>query len=351
MTKEATQEGVSALEGSFEEDPREAVYARAAKEREENPDFEPISDADDAELDTELKAEEEPEKKIEGEQEPDVEPDDEPTDEPEEEMVTLKVDGEEVKVPLSAVRDAGVRSLQKESAADKRLEEATRLKLEIDALKAQIPAAPVSEEAAKPQPTQEEKIGRLREIRRKIRVEGVATAEEYDQLEAEEFKLEAELRDDSFAAHRQVDTQHQQEREAQESANKLGASVREKYPEFDKDVFFADEQGRLFKDPNSGMNVFNPEFAQWLADKPPMYGMSMLYSTDMRDIEIVMDKYYESKTPVADLSAKREKKKSIDTIETSKGRAAPKKKKEPETNEQYVARIKRERAQGPGPQF
>jgi len=46
------------------------------------------------------------------------------TEDPEE---TLVVDGEEQKVPLSKIVDAGRRTLQKESAADKKLEEATRL--------------------------------------------------------------------------------------------------------------------------------------------------------------------------------------------------------------------------------
>jgi len=40
---------------------------------------------------------------------------------------TLVVDGEERKVPLSKIMDAGRRTLQKESSADKKLEEATRL--------------------------------------------------------------------------------------------------------------------------------------------------------------------------------------------------------------------------------
>jgi hypothetical protein len=342
MDKEATQKGVSeSLEGGFDKDPRESVYAAHDKQMAEDPDLKPI-ETEDEERDTEIEPAEEEE--TEGEQEQDAVEDEQPTEESEEEMRTVKVDGVEKQVPLSTLIEDGIRTHQKESAADKRLEEATRLMLQVEQMKAQ--PAPASEEAAKPQPTQEEKIGRLREIRRKIRVEGVATAEEYDQLEAEEFKLEAELRDDSFEAHRQVDTQHQQERAAQESANQLGASVREKYPEFDKDVFFADEQGRLFKDPQTGMNVFNPDFAQWLADKPPMYGMSMLYSTDIRDIEIVMDKYYESKTPVADLSAKRERKKSIDTIETAKSKATPKPKKGPQTDDEYIKSLKKSRGQG-----
>ena len=43
------------------------------------------------------------------------------------ETVKIKVDGEEKEVPKDKILDAGIRALQKESAADKRLEEATRL--------------------------------------------------------------------------------------------------------------------------------------------------------------------------------------------------------------------------------
>jgi len=44
-----------------------------------------------------------------------------------EEYVTLKVNGKEEQVPLSKVLDAGTRTLQKETAADARLQEATQL--------------------------------------------------------------------------------------------------------------------------------------------------------------------------------------------------------------------------------
>lgn len=46
-------------------------------------------------------------------------------------VVKIKVDGEEKEVPKDKVLDAGIRALQKESSADKRLEEATRLLREI----------------------------------------------------------------------------------------------------------------------------------------------------------------------------------------------------------------------------
>lgn len=46
---------------------------------------------------------------------------------PTKELVTLVVDGKKIEVPLSDVHDAGIRTLQKESSADSRLEEATLL--------------------------------------------------------------------------------------------------------------------------------------------------------------------------------------------------------------------------------
>ena len=59
-----------------------------------------------------------------------------------EQMVKVTIDGEEKEVQLSEIQDAGIRALQKESTADARLKEATRL---LDAAKAQpsqpLPAA------------------------------------------------------------------------------------------------------------------------------------------------------------------------------------------------------------------
>ena len=63
-----------------------------------------------------------------------AEDEEEEEQEEEEELVTLIVDGEEMKVPLSKVKDAGIRTLQKEAAADKRLEEATALRKQYEEL-------------------------------------------------------------------------------------------------------------------------------------------------------------------------------------------------------------------------
>lgn len=53
-------------------------------------------------------------------------------EEPKPETVRIKVDGEEREVPKEKIYDAGIRAMQKESTADKRLEEATRLLREIE---------------------------------------------------------------------------------------------------------------------------------------------------------------------------------------------------------------------------
>lgn len=76
-------------------------------------------------------------------EEPEVKTEIEP-EKQEEEKRKIKVDGEEREVPLSKILDAGIRAIQKESTADKRLEEATRLLRE-----AAEKAQPSSDVAAK----------------------------------------------------------------------------------------------------------------------------------------------------------------------------------------------------------
>lgn len=67
------------------------------------------------------------------EPEPEKEPKKEEVPEPEKpKVVKIKVDGEEREVPEEKIVDAGIRAMQKESTADKRLEEATRLLREIE---------------------------------------------------------------------------------------------------------------------------------------------------------------------------------------------------------------------------
>lgn len=61
------------------------------------------------------------------EETPEEEPAEEREDQPKERMVKIKVDGREMEVPESKIMEEGRRALQKETAADKRLQEATEL--------------------------------------------------------------------------------------------------------------------------------------------------------------------------------------------------------------------------------
>lgn len=123
--------------------PRDAAIAaiaeRANQQKEESGDFAEFNE-ETGEVALKKEPEKAPEKAPETEEAPpegeDKEEEEKAEPEPPkaeeeaekpEELVTLRVDGKEVQVPKSKIVDAGVRTLQKEAAADKRLEEATRL--------------------------------------------------------------------------------------------------------------------------------------------------------------------------------------------------------------------------------
>ena len=141
MKKDATDKGVS----KETTDPRdELVNSILAKNRAEDEEYdEYMADADQEENPDEIE-DKEPVEEPAGE-----EPADEKPEEPQEQMVEVVVDGEKKKVPLSEIVDAGKRTLQKESAADKRLEEATKLLKEAKEVSTQEEQPPV-EDAEKP---------------------------------------------------------------------------------------------------------------------------------------------------------------------------------------------------------
>jgi hypothetical protein len=79
------------------------------------------------------------------------------------EKVKLVIDGEEREVPLSEVVDAGKRTLQKQEAADKRLEEATKLLREAKEVRETPPAKPDASKDSAPKPDAEKaaKVAKL----------------------------------------------------------------------------------------------------------------------------------------------------------------------------------------------
>lgn len=100
------------------------IAARAREERDRE-----LAESGHDVVDTSGKEEAKPDQEQE-EPEPETEKEVQVKEE-EPETVRIKVDGEEREVPRDKVVDAGIRALQKESTADKRLEEATRLLREV----------------------------------------------------------------------------------------------------------------------------------------------------------------------------------------------------------------------------
>ncbi len=133
----ATQPGVEAEKIEPTPNPRNDFIAQIAERTRQERDEE-IKASGGEVVDTKLTGEPEPENKEESAPEPEakanleseVAPEAKP--EPVEEFVTIKVDGETRQVPKDKIYEAGMRTLQKESAADKRLEEATRLLKDIE---------------------------------------------------------------------------------------------------------------------------------------------------------------------------------------------------------------------------
>lgn len=95
-----------------------SIAERARQERDQEMQANGQEPVDTMNIEVNEEKEPEPEK---------IEEKQEEVKEPVIETVKIKVDGEEKEVPKDKIYDAGVRALQKESAADKRLEEATRL--------------------------------------------------------------------------------------------------------------------------------------------------------------------------------------------------------------------------------
>lgn len=86
-------------------------------------------------------------------------------DEPKEKLV---IDGQEQEVPLSKIMDAGKRALQKDLAADKRLEEATKLLRRAEEIASQVPPGKGAQSTEDPTKSDADRT-QLRELLKAIR--------------------------------------------------------------------------------------------------------------------------------------------------------------------------------------
>lgn len=92
--------------------------------------------------------------------------------------VKIKVDGEEIEVDQDAIIKAGIATLQKESAADKRLEEAARLKKQVESEAQRLAALSQTQQAAPSQDAQPVHVDQFAEVARRIQYGSEAEAAE-----------------------------------------------------------------------------------------------------------------------------------------------------------------------------
>lgn len=151
----------------------EAIAEKADEEREDEFEGEETDESPEEETEEEEpESEEEPSEEEESEEEP-------------EQMITVVVDGVESQVPLSKLIDAGKRTYQKETAADKRLFEANKL-LE-EAKRSQL-----SHDAAPEQPSEENLAKERYDRAKKKYAQAVVGVDEDDIYSAQDELFEAQ---------------------------------------------------------------------------------------------------------------------------------------------------------------
>jgi hypothetical protein len=170
MTDTATRTGVDKSDvvvGNTQRNTALAAIAEASRKQRDEEILENGGEVVDT-LNAGINAKEEQQEPPEGEEkEPEAEGTPEPEKETaeaekpatqvEEKMITVKVDGQEMQVPESQVIEAGIRYVQKDKAADRRLDEATRL-----LRTAQEAATPKKEEKPLPDMDEAELANRIR---------------------------------------------------------------------------------------------------------------------------------------------------------------------------------------------
>jgi len=310
-------------------------------------DLERVAEARLQELEEEIGSELESDEEEPETKEQEVEKDEEQVEEEPveyEQAVEIIVDGKKQTVPLSRIIDAGKRTFQKETAADKRLEEATKLKKEIEELRKSM-SRPSGKDAADEdleeiEDTQETDF---EELQKKV-TEAIQYGEDEDVSAAfgEIFKLIGSAGKNKMAT--AIDP------EFIDRALEEKLTTREIARQFAKPR----EEGG-FKDLTDNPRAYRlvyEEIDKLLYDGAPNEWETYQKAGD----EIRKFLGWETSTPerkaepkVDDLSKKRERKRVVDSLETASARVeSPSKEEETEDRSSVIAAMARAR---PGQQI
>lgn len=261
---------------------------------------------------------------------------------PEPQTIRLKVNGQEMDMPIEEAK----RILQMTTAAEaaRKLQEATNHKPEPEPAKNTAPQEP---RFRLPDAIRRE----ILEVKQKLYYEGATTKEEADALLQREADLNFEL---SFAALRADEMERQAKEEAFNQAQigkHLVSEVEKAHPDFNAVMFEVDETGKPRKDENN-WNILNHDFSTWLGAQPDSIKYAALDSNDPRDPIAVLNMYKEHKRGGASIEQRNRaiaaKKKTIDPVKGGSGRAPAKPAYKEPTRAEIIAEMKRQRAKSPG---
>lgn len=254
---------------------------------------------------------------------------DEEQENTDETMVTIKVDGVEQQVPESKIREAGIRELQKESAADRRLSEATKLLNEAKSLQ-------------KPQPDSQKPTGEQSATlpANQVDAEELARAIQYgtdeESVAAVKRLLEAQGRNTATLSQEQIQAQVASAVEFQ--------TAMDRYKQSPEQGGFAD----IFNDPELQRMAVEKENAKRKAGDNRPYWEVMKECGD--EVRGWLNKYRttEQTTTVGDLSERRKKKAGANPPRSAQVRTLQKKQSQvqkPKTQREKIEEMKRARGQ------
>lgn len=258
------------------------------------------------------------------------------------EIERIKVDGKEIEVPRTKVIEAGIRTLQKETAADQRLEEATNLKRSAEQLladakkKAQQPAGAETETVGKSALTPEELTAKKKEW-----VQAIQYGEEAEAAKALDEMMDFMGRGSTPATSRDEVSQIVEEtirKREQAQIDSEMANIRQKFGSSRDQGGFDD----LASSPylmDEVVKIVNEKLEKGSPNVWETYEEAGNEIRQRRE-EALKSK---GKTEVADLSEKRKKKASIDNVSSvSATSASIRAAEETKTEEEYRAETVKE---------